>query len=252
MGTDIHLYVERRKKNGTWERVKPTAWKCSWCDSPNEKCFNCEGKGLTQKEYDRRNYDLFAMLANVRNGTGFAGVKTGNGFEPLDEPRGIPEDLSFPPEPDYSKENDDDDDPWLGDHSFSWCTLAEALAYNYDRESKHEGVVDSAEYAAWVERGRKGRPGSYCGGVSGPKVVHLSNEEMQKLIMSNPALTKKPTGDERWGRPLDEDGKSYFTSVEWTETYRFSAGEAWFNFLEACKPLAKDPKDVRLVFGFDS
>jgi len=29
-----------------------------------------------------RNYDLFAILANVRNGHGFAGIKTGGGIRP--------------------------------------------------------------------------------------------------------------------------------------------------------------------------
>lgn len=46
----------------------------------------------TGKPFDNRNYDLFAALADVRNGVGFAGVKTGKAIEPIAMPRGIPDD----------------------------------------------------------------------------------------------------------------------------------------------------------------
>ena len=49
--------------------------------------------------YDERNYDLYSILADVRNGYGFAGSDTGEGFKVIrgysqDHLRGLPEDVS--------------------------------------------------------------------------------------------------------------------------------------------------------------
>lgn len=68
MGTDIHSVAQVRK-DGKWLTV------------------------LQDVCGDGRNYDTFAMLANVRNGRGFAGVKTGDGFPFIAEPRGLPDDF---------------------------------------------------------------------------------------------------------------------------------------------------------------
>jgi hypothetical protein len=253
MGTDIHLYIERRTATG-WQRVRPTAYTCSWCqgggkksDKSGDDCYWCDGKGTTTEEYGDRNYNLFAMLAGVRNGRGFAGVDTGDGFEPLSEPRGLPDDTSL-----KNTDDDDYDSPghiWLGYHSFSHCTLAEVLAYDYSRTTKHRGIVDSAEYAKWVEFGRKGPPDNWCGGISGGGVKIVSNTELDELIANGTAPTSGSGGP--FDHPKSANGLSYFTRIEWEETYRQSAGAAWFEFLEACRPLGK-PEDVRFVFGFDS
>ena len=69
MGCDIHLYVERKVPGIGWVSL----------EDPNEH-YN----GLTN-----RNYSIFAILANVRNGRGFAGIVTGTGFNPISEPRGL-------------------------------------------------------------------------------------------------------------------------------------------------------------------
>lgn len=71
MGTDIHLMLQV-KQGGNWLDIEP----CAGWSRP-------------------RNYDLFAILANIRNGSGFAGVPTGEGFVPISEPRGIPQDLQY-------------------------------------------------------------------------------------------------------------------------------------------------------------
>jgi hypothetical protein len=209
MGTDIHLYVERQAEDGSWSRVRPLPWTCPWCDGTgkgrHDNCYDCKGAGKTAKEYHERNYDLFAMLADVRNGTGFAGVDTGDGFVPLADPRGLPTDTSIR---DTDTSDVDEDYVWLGDHSFSYCTLAEALSYDYDRTTKHRKMV--------------------------------SRGEMERMIV---------------GHRLDQDGRdngqTYYTTLEWEETYRKSAGAAWFAFLEACRTLG-NPNKIRFVFGFDS
>lgn len=253
MGTDIHLYVERRTATG-WERVRPDAWTCPWCNGKGtgrkeEPCYWCKGEGSTRKEYHERNYDLFAMLAGVRNGSGFAGCDTGDGFAPLDEPRGLPDDTSI-----KDTEGDDDswdhpDHIWLGDHSHSHATLAEVQAYDFDRKTAHRGCVNAAEYAAWVEAGRKGQPKSYSGGVRGRDIENVSPPDMDRLLRSGAIDTTDVSGP--FDAPKAKDGKAYYTVVEWESSYRDSAGKAWFDFLDACRPLG-DPKDVRFVFGFDS
>ena len=252
MGTDIHLYVERQTANG-WERVRPGPWTCPWCDGNGEgregnQCYWCKGAKTTTKEYHERNYNLFAMLAGVRNGSGFAGCDTGDGFKPIDEPRGLPKDTSIKD----SGGDDDYDSPeyvWLGDHSFSHVMLSEALAYDYDQKTMHRGTVHAAEYAAWVEAGRKGPPKSYCGGVTGRDVRTVSQVDMDRLLRHGEIDTTSVAGP--FDSPKAKDGCSYYTVVEWESSYRDSAGRAWFNFLDALKPLG-DPSKVRLVFGFDS
>ena len=134
MGTDIHS-IAQVKRDGRWTTV----------------AIGIDG--------DQRNYNTFAMLANVRNDYGFAGCRTSTGFPVIHEPRGLPEDL---------KTNEDngfkylDEEPmYLGDHSFSWCTLAELRRFIEDVAKKTEthivGVVDRATYDLHKQTGRAER-----------------------------------------------------------------------------------------------
>ena len=68
MGTDIHS-IAQVKRDGRWQTV----------------AVGIDG--------DRRSYNTFAMLADVRNGYGFAGCRTSTGFPVIHEQRGLPEDL---------------------------------------------------------------------------------------------------------------------------------------------------------------
>ena len=70
MGTDIHSIVQVRKEN-KWVTV---------------------GVAVAGNP---RSYNTFAMLADVRNGRGFAGIKTSDGFPVIHEQRGLPEDLEL-------------------------------------------------------------------------------------------------------------------------------------------------------------
>lgn len=115
MGCDIHMAVEVRR-NGKWERVLPpeSAWDPwlvvnGWMDDAR------------QSWYDGRNYTLFGVLAGVRN----------YDVDPISKPRG------FPPDPgdEVAKMIADDglESWWLGDHSHTWLTLDEVLAYDWDQ-----------------------------------------------------------------------------------------------------------------------
>jgi hypothetical protein len=190
MGTDIHIAVEIRKPDG-WHLI----------DVP-----------VTEN----RNYRAFAVLANVRNGYGFAGSDTGDEVTPISEPRGLPDDMS--PELRHKLEDDeraapafeDEDEQyfWLGDHSFSWVTLKEMLDYDLDAPVTVRGYV--SEQAARDYREKGILPGSSAGWTSLPGFVKL----------------------------------------EWQVPLRQSASLVG-QLIEEIRDLGK-PEDVRLVFGFDS
>ena len=154
MGCDIHAAIEYRESTeGPWKALlfkDPQFGKLSWHD-----------KELTASLDIDRDYDLFAILGNVRNGLGFAGVKTGEGFDPMSDGRGIPDDISHEAYEALSEE-----------HSATWVTLAEILAYDWDRTTKHTGCVTLSTFAKW-ERTREWNPepDSWSGGVSGERAT---------------------------------------------------------------------------------
>lgn len=127
MGVDIFLFAEKREPRGSWIILPAPEDGYSWeddCtaekrgeeyDPPHgyrpmhraERCVLRNGvviydNGLLRlrKWFDDRNYDLFAMLADLCNGVGFAGHHRGEVLEPIGQPRGIPEDAS----PEYLEE----------------------------------------------------------------------------------------------------------------------------------------------------
>src|SRR5690606_27440711 len=107
MGTDIHCQCEYYKDN-----------KWNWIWKGVSKDVNVDYKANVLN-FDR-NYDLFAILADVRNGYGFAGVYTGDGFNYISEPKGLPEDMS-----EELKKAIETERVWLGDHDFSYLTSSE-------------------------------------------------------------------------------------------------------------------------------
>lgn len=130
MGTDIHLAIEVRT-NGVWHPVKLT--EAQWASAPVFPGYN----------WFIRSYDLFAILAGVRNGRAFAGFKTGEGFRPIAEPRGLPNDLSSELQAlasdkvEYEDAQERFGTGWLGDHSHSWLSLRELGAYDWDQTTRH-------------------------------------------------------------------------------------------------------------------
>lgn len=65
MGTDIHLTTELMGDDGRWRLV----------GEPRK-----DGTMYLPEIWGDRNYNVFAILAGVRNGVGFAGVKTSDGL----------------------------------------------------------------------------------------------------------------------------------------------------------------------------
>ena len=85
MGTDIHS-IAQVCRDGSWVTV----------------AIGIYG--------DPRSYNTFAMLANVRNGRGFAGIRTSDGFPYIHEPRGLPADLKEPSRMSLAEVDNFDDD----------------------------------------------------------------------------------------------------------------------------------------------
>lgn len=237
MGCDIHLYVERRV-DGKW--VTADKW------TPN-KYAGEEGEPPMALEYDDRfytgrNYNLFAILADVRNGHGFAGIKTSGGFVPIAEPRGIPDDAC----PEYRAESERYGEDG---HSHSYFTVAELLTYDWTQVSCLQGWVDGKNFEEF-ERYRKrdgDGPSEYCGGVSGKAIEHISNEEMRAYVKQ--AVADK--SGNAWTHAIETLNTNKVTLLEWTQTYAKCCKHFLADVMPRLWQLGK-PDDVRIVFFFDN
>lgn len=231
MGCDIHLYVERRV-DGKW--MTADKWSKNKYhekypeDNEPEMCIEWE-----DRFYSGRNYNLFAILAGVRNGRGFAGCKTGEGFVPISEPRGVPDDAC----PEYKAEVD----RWDGDgHSHSYFTVAELMAYDWNQTSILHGVVNALGYHEWArERRDAGQPPEiFCGAVFGQNIKNITEAKMIRMLRGK---TKEEISELR----------DYYCRISWQQKYHDCAEE----FLKETIPKLQaigNPNDVRIVFFFDN
>lgn len=241
MGCDIHLFAERRNGTG-W--VSADNW------TPDEYEEGRVSVAYGNRFYNGRNYDLFAILANVRNGRGFAGCDTGDGFVPICEPRGLPEDVT----PEVAAESES----WGADgHSHSHLTLAEILSYDWTQTTKKRGWINGVQLFEWsgYRRERGEGPQSYSGGVWGRDIQHVTAQELEARVE---AFAKKADAEMggRFSKPAREKlaqmlGDVY-AAVEWTEPYYRAAGNGFWG--ETVPRLLRlgSPEDVRIVFWFDN
>jgi hypothetical protein len=204
MGTDIHAIFQKKTEDG-WEDISST--------------------------FDQnRHYFLFAWLANVRNGYGFAGVPIFEPLTPISPPRGLPSDFEiesgshsvtdeFVLPPFYRRYADEviEEGYWMGDHSFSWLTDDDILEAE-PPEVVRTGVISMSQYGNWDG---ESPPDSYSGGVSGPDVV-VSPEE---------SITDKTTH---------------------VQVYWESRAEELDYFIKEIVRLKDKYGEIRMVFGFDS
>jgi hypothetical protein len=222
MGCDIHAAIEfRESADSPWQALL----------TPNEYF----GKYGETQEFSadlnmNRNYDAFAILANVRNGGGFAGCDTGDGFAFISEPKGIPADVSTTVVETVLSD----------EHSGTWVSLQEILAFDWTRKSVHRGVVELAVFEEW-DRVKEWSPipKQYAGDMSGAGIYKVSNDEMRELL-------KGGGGEAVQGRPI--------TTVEWSESYTDASGDLWSRvvplMLKTGTQYGYD--NVRLVMDFDS
>lgn len=249
MGTDIHMMVERfNPQKHQWEAVKRMPIKHSLYFEAYkrdlERGYSAKDsywirvwKGMREQGgtykwlYDARNYDLFAILANVRNGRGFAGVITGEGFKPIAYPRGVPADAS----PEYQQYVEE----WGVDgHSHSYLTLRELLEYDWHGQKTIKyGIVSEQEYLEFL---KTGKPNSYCGDIYGQDIVVVSPAFMDRILKDD--------------SPRDPE-KRYYVRISWEVTYYEAAKVFVDECISALKQLVEDNltyDDVRIVFFFDN
>jgi len=188
MGTDITVFVEKELKNGQWELF----------DEPlvhNEPYNYPETPVIPQSIYHGRNYGLFAILSGCRNGH-----RAEELFEIIDDPRGVPDDMSKLARKVYSPE---------GYHNATWFFVEEIFDFDWSKTIQRVGFIDQ-KYAKLF----KGNPKSYPA------------EELRRLQNPN----AKP------GEATFTTGPSAYsikgTKVRWRETYR----EVAENFLNALEP----------------
>jgi hypothetical protein len=234
MGCDIHLYVEKRI-DGKW--IAQGTFTREDVESDGSGGWIDGGQDI----YDGRNYDLFAILADVRNGRGFAGVKTGEGFNPISEPRGIPEDAS--------EQYKEIAQRWDCDgHSHSYFTVRELLDYDWTQETGKQGWLSIAEWEKWSrwDRERGLGPDSWYGFIDGGGVKHISTEDADALF--------KGVGWSDRDTVVAKHPQTY-VQASWGTPYYRAAGNFIEETLSKLLKLAGGTKgidDVRIVFFFDN
>lgn len=247
MGCDIHLVAQKRV-SGQWEAINRVI--------PNEYSEGENDKFTLERLFDDRNYRLFGMLANVRNGHGFAGVDTGDPFVFISEPRGYPEDFKTKDTVDSILSGEETDEYlglWMGDHSHSWLGLQELIDYDWSQVAICRGVVDGHEFLKWSESkewDEYAQPESWCGGISGRDVARVSVDEMERRIE---AIRSRFAGKEL-SEALKSDLSKVYTTIQWPRLYSECAGTFYTRLLPMLTRIGKEvgTENVRIVFGFDS
>lgn len=213
MGCDIHIRIQVQDESG-WHDV---SWQPKpWRDDEKPK----DGIPVAPDCFDSRNYNKFAILANVRNGYGFAGIKTGERWPSIAGDRGLPDGMSEP------------DDYSLGDHSFTWMTLEELKAFDWHgTKSWLYGCVPANEYERLTTMGQT--PTRYSGDVTGPGILIYEPDDYKSAKLRGD-LCERP-----------------YVRMGWPITAKDATGDwpgevlPWLDTLAAGRPL-------RLLMGFDS
>ena len=214
MGTDIHGGFIKVVKDKFGNVVSKQPIKTNW-------------------NFDR-NYTLFAILAGVRNGYGFAGCYRHEPLQPIAEGRGIPEFISVVEERTEELYNkyygrwDDEEEfgCWLGDPSYTHMTVNEILEWKgWNNHLSQGGVVSVEHYEETVAKGKE--PESWCGGISGGGVVTVAEDEYKS------------------------GAKATHVKCFWKSEQ--SLGERYDWFLEEIELIKNEyGEDVYLVIGFDN
>jgi hypothetical protein len=238
MGTDIHMKIEVEIPQYIWDPIKDDErtypWQAInmvWTDNFWWQVANGDLNdataaryAYTMSPYNSRNYTLFGVLGDVRNGEGFAGVDTGDWVQPcVGANRGLPDDVAPYQSFDY------------GDHSEGWATLEELLDYPWDTTTvTKRGVITLEQYleGSW----RDGGPSTWSGWVTGKNITVLTEEEY--FLASNKGKLT--------------EGIDYHIKVQW-ETSLVDSCKDFLIVLSKIDQLIPLPNDrIRLVYGFDS
>lgn len=238
MGCDIHIFAEVRNSAGVWEKVGKVFDSVYYRPEEPVKTLSdgyIWNDPKTDEPYERRNYTLFAILADVRNGYRFASKSTKTEVFPLFKGRGVPEDGSV----EYLQIVADWD---IDGHHHSYASLAELQQVDWaDIYVSDGGYVPVAEYERI--RGTSELPEYWCGDTSATKLtVEAYEANYRNQLEASGQL-------EELGK--DKIFSSIYIKMIWVESLMRSVD----SFVEETIPrLAQlgSPEDVRVVFFFDN
>lgn len=259
MGCDIHGICEV-KENGVWRRNTESVFRNPYYLSdgalaerrikqPDFERFDWQENEFQTDPSTSRDYDWFAVLADVRNGRGFAGIPTGDGFAVIAEPRGVPDDAC--------EEWKEEVKQWSGDmHSQSFLYVEDFENFDWSQTTKKSGVISLQEYE--LIRGENKAPDTWCGMTSGPGIVVVDMESADKILEGNTLFLREyDPFAYRNEKPKEHivgptSGHQIMVNYIWGILY-----SDWFksNIEEVVEPMKKlkgKYEDVRFVFGFDN
>lgn len=257
MGTDIHLYIETGKE-GEWTPVEKPFVRDPEKDW-SYKTWSDYWKEYDDKDYEvlvpdptSRHYSVFALLADVRNGRGFAGVKTHEPVVPCFPNRGIPKDTTY--RGGYMANTGtwiekEESEGWIGDHSYTWATVAELRAVPWDTEYETYGTIHVSQYEHFKEHGQ---PEHWSGGIGGPGIVTWPTEAEYLNALDAGEIPEDEFDDDKSG--VFSKGKHYLVVLWSWQPLEDCAFKQWlhYDWMKELIDEANGPENVRVTMGFDS
>jgi len=216
MGTDIHVQIEMKPKDAE-----------EWINVLGELPDVTTDYKFRPDAMTNRKYNLFAYLAGVRNGTGFAGVSTHEPIQPKFPKRGLPDDVT-----ERTKQK-------VFGHNRTYATFEELNNCEPENvELRKTGLVTAKNYLEWKHGDS---PSSWSGGTTAPVVSH---DKMEELIESGEVDLDKSLGAD------------YYTRVNWKTTLKdtisYDQYQSWFSPYWMVSHDERDNVQGRVIFWFDS
>ena len=200
----------------------------------------------SRRVFHGRNYDLFAILADVRNGRGFAGISTGRGFEPISTPRGLPADVC--------ERVRAISDSWSIDgHSHSYHTLAQLTAFDWTQETTRRGVVDGVTWSRWqrdLHWEGPCLPDSFCAATSRELITEEQMRERVRELVESDSYRALHHGAQQ--NELRAAVGNAYCEFSIDLPYYKCCPYFWSNVMPRLFALRRDYGDVRIVFLFDN
>ena len=222
MGCDIHLYVEKLV-GGRWVTADCWTRTQGWLEVPFPKGF-----------YEGRRYELFAILADVRND--YQAI-------PIDSPRGLPSDCCV-------EVKECRTDTGSDGHSDSWFTVQELLDYDWTQELRYNKVVSAVNYYQWklwpVEVYQNLFPRGWCDDISGSAIEIVSEDELRQRLL--------PLRKGKYQEALAVCKEKYanlYGRCQWFAPAHNCCSSFWDATIPRLLRVGK-PDQVRIVFWFDN